>query len=297
MQPLVHVLRPYLAALRVLLVLTVVLGVLYPLGVLLVAQAPGLRGRADGSLLRSHGAVAGSVLIGQSFLDAQGRPLPQYFQSRPSAAGAAGYDPTASGASNLGPESIVDTLADPAVRGDTGRPSLLSEVCRRSLAIGRLDGVDGSRPFCTADGSGAVLAVFYAGPGYHGAVTRVVSLDQECPAVPFVAVYRGVRVECARFGVDYARGQVVPVRGTAPDHPAVPADAVTASGSGLDPDISPEYAQIQEARVAAARHIPLAAVQALVRAHTDRRELGFLGEPTVNVVQLNRALDATYPVP
>jgi K+-transporting ATPase ATPase C chain len=73
----------------------------------------------------------------------------------------------------------------------------------------------------------------------------------------------------------------------------VPVDAVTASASGIDPDISPAYAQLQAARVAAVRQLPLDSVLALVRAHTDGRGLGFLGEPGVNVLELNLALDRT----
>ena len=71
----------------------------------------------------------------------------------------------------------------------------------------------------------------------------------------------------------------------------IPADAVTASGSGLDPDISPANAAIQVDRVAAARHLPVSEVQALVAKNTHGRQLGFLGEPTVNVLELNIALD------
>ena len=71
----------------------------------------------------------------------------------------------------------------------------------------------------------------------------------------------------------------------------IPADAVTASGSGLDPDISPANAAIQVDRVAAARHLPVSEVQALVAKYTQGRQLGFLGEPTVNVLELNIALD------
>ena len=93
--------------------------------------------------------TVGSSLIGQSFTDADGNALSQYFQSRPSAAGD-GYDPTATSASNLGPESVVDKLPDPA-DPESGSESLLTQVCARSKAVGELEGVDGSRPFCTAE--------------------------------------------------------------------------------------------------------------------------------------------------
>ena len=76
----------------------------------------------------------------------------------------------------------------------------------------------------------------------------------------------------------------------------IPADAVTASGSGLDPDITPQNAAIQVDRVAAARHVSPAAVKALVLKYTKGRDLGILGEPVVNVLLLNIALNAKYPV-
>ena len=108
-------LAQHLAALRALLLLTVALGLAYPLAITAVAQLPGLQSRADGSLLsgpgsRTHRWEAGSSA--KPLLDKDGKPLVQYFQSRPSAAGD-GYDPTSTSASNLGPEDIVDTLPDP----------------------------------------------------------------------------------------------------------------------------------------------------------------------------------------
>ncbi|MGC4779470.1 potassium-transporting ATPase subunit C [Micromonospora chalcea] len=285
-------LSQHLAALRAVLVFTVLLGLLYPLALVAAGRLPGFDGRADGSLLTVDGRTVGSSLIGQSFTDADGNPIPRYFQSRPSAAGD-GYDPTATAAGNLGPESVVDTLsADPA----DSTSSLLTQVCARSKAVGELDGVDGRRPYCTPDGVGAVLAVFRA-DGLTGRITRVVSVNQAAPATPFVTTWQGVPVEAARPGHDYVAegGIVTPVRGDAPARPAVPADAVTASGSGLDPHISPAYARLQVARVARERGADPAAVRRLVAEHTTGRALGFMGEPGVNVLELNLALDEAFP--
>jgi K+-transporting ATPase ATPase C chain len=284
----------HLAALRVVVVLTLIVGLAYPLGMTVLARIPGLSGPADGSLITGpNGRTVGSVLIGQSFTDAKGNPIPKYFQTRPSMAGN-GYDPTASGASNLGPDSIVDTLPNPADKSDTGKLSLLSQICQRSKAIGELEGVNGARPYCTADGVGAVLGVFRT-DGLTGPTTRVVSLNQECPVTPFMATYQGVRVECAQYGADYGHAVPTPIAGNAPTPPAVPSDAVTASGSGLDPDISLAYANLQAPRVARARGISLATLSSLVDRYTTGRPLGVLGEPVVNVVRLNLALDQQYP--
>ncbi|WP_377266824.1 potassium-transporting ATPase subunit C [Peterkaempfera sp. SMS 1(5)a] len=282
-----------IAATRVVLVLTLLVGLAYPLAMTAAAQLPGLRDSAQGSPASdADGRPAGSLLIGQSFADSKGVPLPGYFQSRPSNAGA-GYDATASGAGNQGAESVVDTLPTP---GDptSGKQSLLTQVCSRSKQVGELERVDGSRPYCTPDGVGAVLGVSYDG-GTTGRVTKAVSLNQACPAKPFLSTYQGVRVTCARPGVDYSRAVTVPVRGDAPANPIVPADAVTASGSGLDPDISPAYAALQAPRIARERGTDQAHVMELIKKYTTGRALGVLGEPAVNVLRLNVALDRTYP--
>jgi potassium-transporting ATPase KdpC subunit len=291
-----NVIRQHWAAVRALLVLTVIVGGAYPAFIWLIAQLPGLSGKADGSIVMAGGKPVGSSLIGQLFTDSNGKPLPQYLQSRPSAAGD-GYDPLASGASNLGPESIVDV---------PDKPSLLTQVCTRSVEVAELNGLGkaaGARPFCTGEGVGAVLSVIgpreRSGPltGQVTHPTQVISVNEACDTTktPFLATYLGVRVQCATPGVDYSVGQLVPIRGAASADPQVPADAVTASGSGLDPNISPAYADQQVNRIASARGISAEQVRAAIAAHTDGRALGFMGEPTVNVLQVNIALDEQHP--
>jgi K+-transporting ATPase ATPase C chain len=190
--------RTHWVALRALLVLTAVLGLAYPLAMTLIAQVA-LPAQANGSRVRdADGDVVGSTLIGQSFTDAAGEPLPEWFQSRPSAAGD-GYDGGASSGSNLGPEN----------------EDLIAAIEERRAAVAALEGVA---------------------------------------------------------------------------EPDVPADAVTASASGLDPHISPEYALLQVDRVAEARELDEAQVRALVEDHVQAPDLGFLGSPTVNVLSLNLAL-------
>lgn len=186
-------LRQAWVAVRFLLVMTVLLGVVYPVGVYAVGRV--VPARADGSYVTSSdGTVVGSALIGQQFDGAQ------YVHSRPSAAGADGYDALSSSGSNLGPTN----------------EDLVTAVEERIRAVAEEEGVSAE---------------------------------------------------------------------------AVPADAVTASGSGLDPHISPAYAQLQVARVARERGLPVSEVQRLVTESTDAAVLGFLGEPGVNVLRLNLALD------
>jgi len=188
-------------SLRAMIVFTVVLGVLYPSVIWVIGLA--MPSQSNGSLVRQNGQVVGSSLIGQSFTDKKGNALPQWFQSRPSAAGA-GYDGSASSASNYGPEN----------------KDLIKAITQRQAAIEKSDGVTAAQ---------------------------------------------------------------------------IPADAVTASASGLDPDISEAYALIQVNRVAQARGLSPDTVRALVEKHVDGRPLGYLGEPTVNVLQLNLALAALKP--
>src|SRR5277367_4472439 len=189
--------RNFLISIWMTLVTTVLLGIVYPLVVTALAQLLYPR-QANGELIqRAGGEIAGSSLIGQPFTSAG------YFHSRPSASGSAGYDPMASGGSNLGPtnKALIDRVAG-----------------------------------------------------------TVQSLKAENANAP------------------------------------IPVDLATASGSGLDPHISPASAEFQVPRVARERGMKVEEVRALVAKHTEQRQLGFLGEPRVNVLELNLELNATHPL-
>lgn len=140
----------------------------------------------------------------------------------------------------------------------------------------------------------ALIGQDFAAAGYfHPRPSATTEDDPANPGRTRPAPYNAASSAASQLGPTSA-AQLAAVRErVAANGPApVPADAVTASGSGLDPHITPANARSQAARVAEARGLPEARVRALVAAHTDGRELGFLGEPRVNVLGLNLALDA-----
>jgi potassium-transporting ATPase KdpC subunit len=189
--------RNLLISIWMTLATTVLLGIVYPLVVTGLAQLLYPR-QANGELIRQpDGTVIGSSLLGQPFTS------PGYFHSRPSAAGPAGYDPMASGGSNLGPTNKV-----------------------------LIDRVSSSAQSLSAENADA----------------------------------------------------------------PIPVDLATASGSGLDPHISPASAEFQVPRVARERGMKENEVRALVAKHTEQRQLGFLGEPRANVLELNLELNAAHPL-
>lgn len=202
------------AGVKILLVLTVVTGILYPASVWAVSRVPGLASRAEGSVVTYNGQPVGSSLIGTNPVDPNAKKDPtndRYFHTRPSEQasdfsvsdktklGLGDIDPSSSGASNKGQDD--DTL--------------YAQTAARKAFIAKREGV---------------------------------SPDQ------------------------------------------VPADAVTASGSGLDPAISPDYAYLQVARVARVNHLTEAQVHQIVADTVKPRALGVLGDPTVNVLALNLAV-------
>ena len=133
---------------------------------------------------------------------------------------------------------------------------------------------------------------------FHGRPSATTTPDPKDPTKNVDAPYNAANSSGSNLGptnkalVDRVKGDVDKLKAENPSAP-VPIDLVTTSASGLDPDISPEAALFQVPRVAKARNIPEARLRALVADHTDGRTLGLLGEPRVNVLKLNLALDET----
>ena len=254
--------RQLLPAALITIVLYVLVGLLYPFVVWAVGQV-GFNHRANGSFISRNGQVVGSSLIGQNFLDKTGNPDPRYFQPRPSSAGA-GYDPTASAASNLPP----------------GDPRLVGFIPGFN-SVDLNDNPSTTNPFATKDDPLCVptdpngTPVTSPSPGQKYAKNKDGSYACDPNTVPQRTIaYRQLN--------GLASGASVPV------------DAVTGSFSGLDPDISVANANLQAPRVAKARNLPLEQVQALIKSHTNKRQVGVLGEETVNVLDLNLALDQLH---
>jgi len=236
--------------LLMMVVMTVLTGLIYPAAVTALSQVL-FRDRANGSLITVNGQVVGSRLIGQNFTK------PEYFHPRPSAAGASGYDPLASGGTNLGPTSAK------LLNGTTKLDEKKNEVVDFDGIKDRLVHycLDNDVPFEAS----TPLDRFKDAKGDLDDVKLIKAFNDDKTPLTFVA--------------------------RAP----IPADAVTASASGLDPHISPRNADIQAARVARARGVPVEQVRALVAQQTTARTFGFLGEPHVNVLKLNLALDWQLP--
>jgi potassium-transporting ATPase KdpC subunit len=248
--------RQLVTALIVVVVMTVALGLVYPLVITGVAQVA-FHSKANDSLVKVNGKVVGSSLLGQNFADKDGNPLPQYFQPRPSAAGD-GYDAMSSSASNLGPSN----------------PNLIGNIPGVGISDQTNPYATAADPYCVpvqaTDKAGNDVTDAQGNPVYEK--NKDGSYVCDTNTVPERAMaYRQLNGLAANA--------------------KVPVDAVTASGSGLDPDISIANADLQAARVAQARHLPLDQVMSLIKAHTDGRSLGFLGEKAVNVLELNIALD------
>jgi K+-transporting ATPase ATPase C chain len=198
-----NLVKQSLAGLRVLLVLTVITGVLYPLAVWGIGRVPGLQANAEGSIITRNGQAVGSELIGIDPV-AQDPANDPWFHLRPSALA---KDP-------LGPGDPSSSLGSNKSAVNEDYDAVVAE--RRTLIAQR--------------------------------------------------------------------------EGTTPEQ--VPADAVTASASGLDPQISPAYADLQTARVAKVTGIPLDTIRELVSDNTTGRGLGVLGDPAVDVLELNLAVQA-----
>lgn len=258
--------RQFIPAVLTMVVFTVVLGIGYGLVVTGIAQLA-FKDKANGSLVERNGRKIGSSLIGQAFVDKDGNAIPKYFQSRPSAAAgvdgttSAGYDPTLSSGSNLGP-------SNPALVGYIPGFNTVDLNGRTSKTNPFASPDD---PFCVPD---------------------------DTDGKPVVSPTPGTKYKKNDNGSYVCDTNTVPQRTMAyrelnklSRKVQIPVDAVTSSASGLDPDISVANAQLQAKRVADERNVSVSRVRKLIDDHTSGRDLGVLGEKTVNVLELNLALD------
>jgi len=210
-----------------------------------------------------HDQANGSLITsnGQvvgSRLIGQNFAKPEYFHPRPSAAGSSGYDPTATAGTNLGPTSAK--LLNGTTKTDD----------KTKQEVVDFDGIKDRVVHYAVDNgleyeSSVPLDKFKDDKGNLDDVKLIKAFNDDKAPLTF--------------------------RSKTP----IPADAVTASASGIDPHISPRNAEIQAARVAKARGVAADQVLAVVAEHTEGRTLGILGEPRVNVLELNLALDQKYP--
>ncbi|HCU95370.1 MAG TPA: potassium-transporting ATPase subunit C [Actinobacteria bacterium] len=155
--------------------------------------------------------------------------------------------------------------------------------------------VVGSSLLCQefTDAKGNPLPQYFQ-PRPSNAVNSAVKTDYGCDPGFSAASNLGPNNPTLVQLIKQRRAQVAKFNRVSPA--SVPPDAITASASGLDPAISPQYAYLQVNRVAAARHVSAAAVRALVTSYIQGRTLGFLGEPRVDVLTLNIALDQKFPI-
>jgi|WetSurMetagenome_2_1015567.scaffolds.fasta_scaffold09034_5 potassium-transporting ATPase KdpC subunit len=241
-------LKQFIPAIRITLVLSILTGLLYPGAVTGLCQLL-FRQQANGSLIVKNGHVIGSSLIGQHFA------RPEYFHPRPSAAGT-GYDASASSGSNLGPTSA-------------------------KLIHGTIKVNDKEKEVVDFDGISLRIVHYCLENGIPYASS--VPLDQFKDTDGSLDDVKLIRA----FNSDKAPLTFTP---KAP----VPADAVTGSGSGLDPHISPANASAQAARIARARGVSVDQVNHVIRESTEGPSLRILGDPRVNVLRLNLALDQHF---
>lgn len=237
-------------AFLMMVVMTIITGLAYPALITAIAQTL-FHEQANGSLVVANGQVIGSHLIGQNF------SRPEYFRPRPSSAGA-GYDPTATSGSNLGPTSAK--LLNGTIKTDDKKNEVVDFDGIKDRVVHYA--IDNGLPY----ESSAPLDQFKDAKGALDDVKLIKAFNDEKSPLVF--------------------------RSKEP----IPADAVTGSASGIDPHISPRNAELQAARVAQARGASVDQVRSLIAQHTEGRTVGVLGEPRVNVLDLNLALDGQFPI-